>query len=90
VVTARHTAVAAPRSAPLAVPATAPRRTLRLPEAADLLEARTLARRDLRLASFRVLLPQAIGRLGDALSTRGQAIDAVLLLALLPPPERPS
>lgn len=80
---------AAAASKPMASPAAGPRITQRIPLGADLLPAASPVRADLRLASFRILFPQAMQRLAGELSDNlfsGElfAGERALLLALLP------
>lgn len=75
-------ASASPEAAPS--PGRGPRFTQRIPRGAGLLTVASPVRADLRLASFRILFPQAMQRLAGELSDNLFAGEHALLLALLP------
>lgn len=75
---------AAAASKPVASPVGEPRTTQRIPRGADLLPAASPVGADLRLATFRVLFPQAMQRLAGELSDNLFRGGRPLLLALLP------
>ena len=84
VVKPRAHAAAASTPEPIASPERGPRFTQRIPRGADIVEVPSPVRADLRLASFRVLFPQAMQRLAGELRDNLFAGDRALLLALLP------